>query len=214
MAAPIIPLPFGQDATDNGVLGSTITQDFGEGVREPIDLTGSDGDLGSTNDHGKIDPNHFIDRYFYYAIDFGLDVGTKVLAEGSGHVVGTSQNDVVDNTLGPSPYLGNYITISYDDGIFATYIHLEDGSIPQALLDTPSAQVSVGQEIGDVGLTGATGGHHLHVTYGAQLVTTTSGVTMADGSLAGNPLGVPVAFKTGQLSDGTVVWGPVWARDC
>jgi murein DD-endopeptidase MepM/ murein hydrolase activator NlpD len=167
-----------------------VTQDFGEGVTHP---TG--------NDHGKIDARFTADRYFYYAVDFALPVGSDVLAQGHGRVI--SSRMTVDNGSNTSDGMGNYITVEYDGGggahFYATYLHLSRGSVPST--------VTLGQTFAHSGNTGTIDSNgvshaHLHVTYGLSYVdynSSTSSVRMADGSLAGNPQGAPVFFTATDI---------------
>ncbi|MEJ0077101.1 MAG: putative Ig domain-containing protein [Alphaproteobacteria bacterium] len=177
--------------------------------------------------------------HLYYSIDFGLTSGSDVLSEGAGHVLdyvddvqdasgATIKLDVNDEDhddrtddyvtipgqashLGYSR-LGNYITIQYDNNLVATYAHLQNGSIPAHLL-SPNAPVLNGEIIGDVGLTGAITGAHLHVTYGQNNYTASSTddalartktITIAEGgaSSAGAPMFFDVESETGQLVAG------------
>jgi len=188
VTAPEFKLPFGPFPT------ATITQSYGEG------------------DHGGVGSNPF-DQRLYYSVDFSLKFGTPVLAEGSGIVVNVS--DITQDTkngaptykivngvltkikseishLGPHS-LGNYVTIRYDNGVYATYAHLEHTNKPAVSVND---RVVVGETIGLVGDTGAFTGTHLHVTYG---VSTTNLGTLkhpdliADGAFADNP-NPPVVF--------------------
>lgn len=93
------------------------------------------------------------------------------------------------STEGPHDF-GNYIAIQYDNGLVATYMHLEQGSTHEIM----GALVHPGDVIGDVGLTGATTGPHLHVTYGQFSMSFANDSTgkFADGALhdnAGPPVG-------------------------
>jgi murein DD-endopeptidase MepM/ murein hydrolase activator NlpD len=211
--APEIELPFGASATNHhGKLGAIVTQTYGEG------------------DHGGPGTSSF-DQLLYYSVDFSLDKGTPVLAEGSGTVVYVSdktqdtKNEAPTYTevngvlkpvtsetahLGPHS-LGNYVTIQYDNGFFATYAHLEFVT-PNNLPVNAGQHVSQGQPIGFVGDTGAFTGTHLHVTYGASdinLGTAKNPDYIADGSAAHNP-GPPVyfaAFGDSQPADGQTIIG-------
>lgn len=201
---PHIVLPFGKQY---GAI--KVTQDFGEGAREPTDLND-----GTPNDHGNTKSKTDID--LYYSVDFALVVGTPVLAQGKGHVVDFSFNvpdalTQIDPITGKVTVLitlqteglhnfGNYITIQYDDGYVATYMHLQQNSIPDILRHI-NADVTLGDPIAKVGLTGATGGPHLHVTYGEITDDLYTDVLVANGSKAANPKGPPVNFNVGPLLD-------------
>ena len=191
-----IALPFSKQ------FGSVlVTQEFGEGVSN----------RAGGNDHGAIDPKFPADEYLYYAIDFGLRVGTPVQAHGQGVII-DSRITVERATNGPSDHFGNYVTVQYDDGAggyyYATYMHLDKSYVAAV-----GTSVVPGQLIafsGDTGTIDAQGKshQHLHVTYGNEKVLYHSEVTMADGSLAANPNGPPIAFQQyGMLRDGHFVIG-------
>ncbi len=196
-----LELPFGPSA---GLV--KVTQEFGEGVRDPSD------------DHGKIDQTHPLDQYLNYAIDFGLASGTAVLGQGHGTVV-ASRMTVANGTEGPPDGVGNFITVAYDNGaggvFYATYMHLDQGAVPTT--------VDLGQTFAHSGSTGTLDNHgvahpHLHVTYGVSLVTYVSNgdlaagdtkaqstIVMANGSVAANPDGAPVFFTANVVTPANFV---------
>ncbi len=64
-----------------------------------------------------------------YALDFGMDVGTKVMAARDGVVIDTRSSD---SKGGPNPALsvyGNFVTIYHEDGTFANYYHLKKNGV-------------------------------------------------------------------------------------
>jgi murein DD-endopeptidase MepM/ murein hydrolase activator NlpD len=150
---PEMPLPFGPSATHHhGIPGAVVTQSYGEG------------------DHGT--GSSSFDKLLYYSVDYSLDFGTPVLAEGNGTVVYVSdtaqdtkneaptytndltpiKGEAIPTHLGPHN-LGNYVTIEYDNGVYATYAHLEFVT-PNKLPVQVNQHVSAGQLIGFVGDTG------------------------------------------------------------
>ena len=79
---------------------------------------------------------------------------------GSGTVV-TAMADGVVTQVGPDSSLGVYLKIEHViDGqtITGTYAHLQEGSMPFQVGDT----ITVGQQVGLVGMTGAATAPHLH----------------------------------------------------
>jgi VCBS repeat-containing protein len=138
------------------------------------------------DDHGNVGPGNpapWIDESLYYSIDLAANVGTKVLAQGHGIVLDSSKAANSD-PLG----FGNYVTIRYDSGLVATYMHLGQKGIPQV-----GSQVNESQTIGLIGTSGNETGAHLHITYGnftMQLPGSTG--IYADGSYLDN-VGMPVS---------------------
>jgi hypothetical protein len=90
--------------------------------------------------------------------------GAAVFAATSGGVVST-RNDLLENTP-PHPLpnldvdnaLGNHVIVDIGDGRFATYAHLQPGSVQVSVGD----RVHRGQSLGRVGNTGSSSGPHLH----------------------------------------------------
>jgi murein DD-endopeptidase MepM/ murein hydrolase activator NlpD len=93
-----------------------------------------------------------------YAIDFAMDIGTKVYAAREGKVAKTKSDS---NTRGIgreySKY-GNFVTIEHNDGTFATYYHLKQHGAAVNVGET----VQKGDFIGYSGNTGYSSGPHLH----------------------------------------------------
>lgn len=93
-----------------------------------------------------------------YAVDFGMEVGTKIYASRGGLVVMT-KNDGYKS----GPYRGfaedaNHITIKHDDGTYGKYVHLKQNGVAVKVGDI----VQRGDFIGYSGNTGFTNGPHLH----------------------------------------------------
>ena len=90
--------------------------------------------------------------------------GDAVYSATSGVVVST-QNDLPENTP-PNPLpnltvdnvLGNHVIVDIGDGRFATYAHLQPGSVQVSVGD----RVHRGQPLGRVGNTGSSTAPHLH----------------------------------------------------
>ncbi|NER15491.1 peptidoglycan DD-metalloendopeptidase family protein [Leptobacterium flavescens] len=92
-----------------------------------------------------------------YAIDFNLRIGDTVCAAREG-IVALVQKDFTEH--GGREYINkaNRIIILHSDGTTASYVHLDY----QGTLVKPGEHVKKGQPIGISGLTGFTGGPHLH----------------------------------------------------
>lgn len=116
----------------------------------------------------------------YYSHDFALAVGSDVLAMEAGTVVSvvngvpdgltmaplnSGLNAIAYPQLGPGG-TGNQVTIYHPSlGLYVTYAHLAQGSVPFTVGQT----VAQGNVIGETGLTGTGTGPHLHITYGTSL---------------------------------------------
>ncbi|MDR2924665.1 MAG: M23 family metallopeptidase [Azoarcus sp.] len=93
-----------------------------------------------------------------YAVDFGVPLGTTVLAARAGTVI--EVRDRFDEGR-PDPRLAektNLVSILHSDGTFAQYAHLA----PRSIVARPGERVEAGQMIGKSGNTGFAGGPHLH----------------------------------------------------
>lgn len=112
--------------------------------------------------------------YTYTSWDFALSVDWRVRAIARGKVVdiretvpdGDSHQLTPDASFG-SGSIGNMVTIRHrKDGevYFSSYFHLQQDSVPVSIGD----RVTAGQEIGQVGLTGARTGAHLHLQVGTR----------------------------------------------
>lgn len=87
------------------------------------------------------------------AIDFGMDIGTKIHATGSGVVIETETGCGPGYCRGGA---GNFISIGHADGTFSRYLHLTD------VLVSAGDDIAVGQQIGTSGITGQSSSAHLH----------------------------------------------------
>lgn len=108
--------------------------------------------------------------------------GAAILAAAGGTVVST-QNTLDDQVPGQLPdpstitlanILGNHVVVRHRDGRYATYAHMQKGSLTVAVGD----RVRAGQTLGKLGNTGNTSAPHLHfqITEGSGSVLGSSGV--------------------------------------
>ena len=93
-----------------------------------------------------------------YAVDFKMDIGTKVYAARGGIVVKTKEDSNKHGFAKAFAKYGNYVTILHSDGTFGTYYHLKKGGV----LVNVSQRVERGEPLGYSGNTGYTSGPHLH----------------------------------------------------
>ncbi|HVR81778.1 MAG TPA: M23 family metallopeptidase [Luteimonas sp.] len=125
-----------------------------------------------------------------YAVDFGADIGTPVIAARDG-VVMQVESDFDKAGLNLEKYGGraNFVRIVHDDGTMGLYAHLK----PEGVLVRVGQRVHAGQQIGLSGNTGFTTGPHLHfavqVNRGMRLVSIPFRMTGPGGPLriAGGP---------------------------
>jgi hypothetical protein len=105
--------------------------------------------------------------------------GAEVVAAGAGTVVAVRDGAPegtpfrLPTTLqGPADFAGNKVVVQHGPGVFATYAHLQPGSIPVREGD----RVAAGQPLGRVGNTGNSFAPHLHfqLSDGPDLTTATS----------------------------------------
>lgn len=103
----------------------------------------------------------FFDDVVHTGIDIPGDIGTPILAAGSGKVIYAGQGVYrgVDNVF-DDPY-GKAVIIEHDFGyqgepLFTLYAHLDEIQVVKGQI------VDVGQQIGQLGNTGKTTGPHLH----------------------------------------------------
>jgi murein DD-endopeptidase MepM/ murein hydrolase activator NlpD len=106
--------------------------------------------------HGRYSHNHPQSRF---ALDFGVPVGTPVLAAREG-VVMQVQDDYRGNgqDLEGFAHRANFVRILHDDGTMAMYAHLEYYGVGVK----PGQRVAVGTLLGLSGNTGYSTGPHLH----------------------------------------------------
>jgi len=108
-----------------------------------------------------------------YAVDFGVPVGTQVLAARAGTVI-EARDGFDRGGIGPAfAEKVNFVSILHDDGTFAQYAHLAPGGV----WVRPGERVETGQALGLSGKSGYASGPHLHVDLRRALVK-------ADGSVA------------------------------
>jgi murein DD-endopeptidase MepM/ murein hydrolase activator NlpD len=85
-------------------------------------------------------------------IDLGVPVGTPIKSARGGTVIGVGDTD----TACRGASYGKWILIKHDNGLSTLYTHLSLSKVSEG------QNVSLGQEIGYVGMTGYTTGPHLH----------------------------------------------------
>lgn len=90
-----------------------------------------------------------------YAVDFGMPVGTPIVAARAGRVVAVRSHFEDGNGRDLEE---NFVMIQHDDQTVARYIHLQHGGVQVRV----GQMVRQGERIGFSGNTGETGGPHLH----------------------------------------------------
>ncbi|WP_422361577.1 M23 family metallopeptidase [Reichenbachiella sp.] len=131
----------------SGIAASIFMLVFGADAQEPPTI--------SPLDHYKRITSNFGERYnplkkkrdFHRGIDFAAEIGTSVQATAAGTVVSVS------NSLGG---YGMKIEIEHSEGFITKYAHLSEIKVKEGDL------VTLGQEIGLSGNTGASTAPHLH----------------------------------------------------
>jgi hypothetical protein len=141
-----------------------------------------------------------------------LGWGAPVHAAANGTVVavhdGQPDNDVMgepnkwtdrDQKKNPMTTYGNYILIEHGHGEFTVVAHLKNGSVRVA----KGQRVTVGQVIGAIGNSGASGGVHVH--FERRTGPGVAGIETLPPyfhgvQVLGVPLGVPVALDTGDVA--------------
>jgi MYXO-CTERM domain-containing protein len=93
-----------------------------------------------------------------YAWDFGMPLGTDVLAARGGTVLAVEMDSRVGGCSDVYAHDANYVLIDHHDGSAGLYLHLEGDSSSLQLGD----RVATGDMIARVGQTGWTCGPHLH----------------------------------------------------
>lgn len=93
-----------------------------------------------------------------YAVDFKMDVGTKIYAARGGLVVKTKEDSNKRGYAKKFAKYGNYVTVLHSDGTFGTYYHLKKGGV----LVHVGQRVTRGEALGYSGNTGYSSGPHLH----------------------------------------------------
>jgi murein DD-endopeptidase MepM/ murein hydrolase activator NlpD len=181
-----IPLPFGSD-DPNGVY---VSQSFGGAFSHQDTL--------------------------HYSVDFLLGFDASVLSQGNGTVVEVVENvpdgksaseGDSDPSMGVSR-IGNFVTVRYDEGFYATYQHLKQDGVEVNEGDT----ITPHDLLGHAGNTGYRTDTHLHVTYGDEPIQWQAGI-IANGSLSANNNTEPVLFSTPEDSDGILDAGKYYHGD-
>lgn len=93
-----------------------------------------------------------------FAIDFGMNVGTKIYAAREGVVVKTKSDSNIGGFGEEYKKYGNFITIEHSDLTFSTYYHLMQNGVAVKV----GGSVKRGEYIGNSGSTGNLDGPHLH----------------------------------------------------
>ncbi len=93
-----------------------------------------------------------------YAIDFAMNVGTKIYAAREGKVVKTKADSNIGGVGQEYSKHGNFVTIEHSDKTFATYYHLKQNGVAVSVGST----VKRGDLLGYSGNTGYSSGPHLH----------------------------------------------------
>lgn len=124
---------------------------------------------------------------FHYGIDFRAAVGTKIMAMGTGTVLGTGDTDIA--CKGAS--FGKWVFIKYDNGLSSTYGHLSVISAKNG------DRVEAGDVVGLSGNTGSSTGPHLHVAvYASEGVNV---ATVPSKSCGGKVFTQPIAALSAYL---------------
>ncbi len=123
-------------------------------------------------------------------IDFGVKMGTPLLAAADGVVLGTGNTDLACNGVS----YGKWVLIRHTNGLTTLYAHL---SVIQA---STGQSVKVGEKIGLSGNTGYSTGPHLHFTVYASDAVHISGPTEYKSKVCGTYLIMPLAPKAGYLN--------------
>ena len=93
-----------------------------------------------------------------YAIDFGMEVGTKLYAAREGVVVKIKSDSNKRGDTKEFAKYGNHIIVEHSDSTFSTYYHLKKNGVGVRV----GQRVKRGQLIGYSGNTGFSRGPHLH----------------------------------------------------
>ena len=94
-----------------------------------------------------------------YAVDFGMSVGTPILASRAGRVVEVKEDSNRGGASSSMARHGNYVRVAHSDGTSALYLHLRQNGAHVQVGDI----VRRGQHIGDSGNTGWSAMPHLHI---------------------------------------------------
>lgn len=123
-------------------------------------------------------------------IDFGVKMGTPILASAGGTVLGTGNTDLACSGVS----YGKWVLIRHTNGLTTLYAHL---SVIQV---SGGQSVRVGEKIGLSGNTGYSTGPHLHFAVYASDAVHISGPTEYKSKVCGTYLIMPLAPKAGYLN--------------
>lgn len=123
-------------------------------------------------------------------IDFGVKVGTPILAAQSGTVLGTGDTDSSCNGVS----YGKWVLVQHGNGLTSLYAHL---SVIQV---SAGQKVDARQKIGLSGNTGYSTGPHLHFTVYASDSVHITGPTEYKSKVCGTYLIMPLAPRAGYLN--------------
>jgi hypothetical protein len=139
--------------------------------------------------------------------------GAEILSAADGTVVSVRDdmpeempNQPPAHLRGPGDYAGNHVVVEIAPGVFATYAHLQLGSVAVRAGD----RVTTGQMLGRLGNTGSTSNPHLHfqLSDGPDLITSNSLPYVFDRyTLAG--MVAPEAWAAASASDTAPTGFPV-----
>ena len=138
---------FGSGGADSTIASSSSSGSGAPKLVHPVPK-GSKVTLGVTSSD-KLHPNG------HNGIDFGVGIGTVVMAAADGEVIGVGGNGRNTYPGGPRDF-GLFIKIVHAGGYTTTYAHLSSQNV------SVGAKVSAGQAIGLSGNTGFSTGAHLH----------------------------------------------------
>lgn len=120
-------------------------------------------------------------------IDFGVKVGTPILAAAAGTILGTGNTDASCNGVS----YGKWVLIKHNNGLATLYAHLSVISVKAG--DTITSR----QKIGLSGNTGYSTGPHLHFTvYASDVVE----ITNYKSKVCGTNMTMPIAPRAGYLN--------------
>ena len=91
----------------------------------------------------------------HQGLDLATNGGTPIYAAKDGEVI-EARDGIVGQDASNSA--GNWVKIKHDDGSSTAYMHMTNGSVKVSVGD----HVEQGDQIGEVGSTGASSGNHLH----------------------------------------------------
>lgn len=96
---------------------------------------------------------------YYYAFDWGMNVGSDVVAIRDGRVIAVKEDSTVGGCNPAYANYANYVAVQHADSTVSVYVHLQAWSVPVVVGD----YVKSGQVIGRSGQTGYSCGAHLHI---------------------------------------------------